>query len=302
MTALVDIANLRRDNPLPDIAGAVVDLKPAGREWKACCPFHQERTPSFTIFAGGERFHCFGCGAHGDVLDFVQALHGVGLRDAAAMLGAETLPTVSLPPLPPAPDKSEAIAEALAIWRAAVPATGTLAETYLRSRAITCEPPLSLRYAELPFGRRGRVYPCMIACVSSPEGPLQGIQRTYLADDGRGKADVPAPRLSLGLITGGANRLGPAVPDMIVCEATEDALSLQQELGRSAWAAAGTSNLPKIRFPSLVRSVAVGGDNDAAGREAAQKAARSFADRGLHSRVFFPTGAKDFNAQLMEAA
>lgn len=302
MTALLDIDAIRRDNPLPNVAGGVVKLLRCGNEWKACCPFHSERTPSFTIFAGGERFHCFGCGASGDVLDFVGKLHNVGLREAATMLGADTMPRVDLPSLPSAPEKTEAIAEALAIWRAAIPAAGTLAETYLRSRAIHIEPPLSLRYAELRFGRGGRVHPCMIACISSPEGPLQGIQRTFLADDGQGKADVPAPRLSLGKITGGAIRLGPACADMMTTEACEDGLSLQQALGRTVWAAAGTANLPNIIFPPVVRSVAIGGDNDDAGRAAAAKAAQAYAERGLEARAFFPTRAKDFNAELMEAA
>ncbi|MBD3747670.1 MAG: virulence-associated protein E, partial [Sphingopyxis terrae] len=46
-----------------------VKLIRAGNELKGCCPFHADRSPSFTIFAGGERFHCFGCGAHGNAID-----------------------------------------------------------------------------------------------------------------------------------------------------------------------------------------------------------------------------------------
>lgn len=294
----LDLDAIRRDNPLPDVAGAVVDLKPAGREWKACCPFHSERTPSFTIFDGGQRFHCFGCGAHGDVLDFVQQLHGVGLRDAAQMLGAETLPKVKLPPMPAAPDKLETIAEAREIWRASSPASGTLAHTYLRSRGITIEPPISLRYSELPYGMGGRVYPCLVACISSPDGPLQGIQRTFLAGDGMAKAAVPKAKLALGKVSGGAIRLGPLSADMLLTEGLEDALSLQQEMKRVAWVACGTSNLGRVRFPDGVRSVAIGGDNDAPGRLAADGAAQAYAETGLEARAFFPLHHKDFNAEL----
>jgi DNA primase len=57
-----------------------------------------------------------------------------------------------------------------------------------------------------------------------------------------------------------------------------------------------------MRFPDAVREVAIGGDNDDAGRAAAAKAARSFAERGLSCRVFFPTAGKDFNSELMEGA
>lgn len=299
----LDLEAIRRENPLPDVvAGAGVALKRAGREWKACCPFHQERTPSFTIFAGGERYQCFGCGANGDVLDFVQEMHGVGLREAADMLGADTMPRVRLPNLPAGPDKTETSAAALAIWRAAAPISGTLAEAYLRSRAITCELPPSLRYAELPYGKGGPIHPCLVACVSSSEGPLQGIQRTFLATDGLGKAEVPKAKLSLGSVSGGAIRLGPVSEDMVLCAGVEDGLSLVQELGRSVWAVPGDSNLSSVRFPASVRSVAIGGDNDRSGRDNAERAARSYDQRGLDARVFFPASEKDFNDQLQKEA
>ena len=299
----LDLEAIRRENPLPDVvAGAGVDLKRAGREWKACCPFHNENTPSFTIFDGGRRAYCFGCGWSGDVLDFVQELHGVGLREAAEMLGADTMPRVRLPDLPAATDKSETSAEALAIWRAAVPINGTLAETYLRSRSITCELPPSLRYVELPYGKGGRVQPCLVACVSSPDGPLQGIQRTFLATDGLGKANVPKPKLSLGSVSGGAIRLGPVTDDMVLCAGVEDGLSLLQELGRPVWAVPGDSNLASVGFPAPVRSVAIGGDNDRSGRDNAERAARAYDERGLDAWVFFPTQAKDFNEQLQKEA
>ena len=70
--AMIDLESIRRSNPLQDIAGRLVPLRAAGEEWTACCPFHADRSPSFTIYDAGRRFHCFGCGATGDVLDFVQ--------------------------------------------------------------------------------------------------------------------------------------------------------------------------------------------------------------------------------------
>ena len=294
-----DFDAIRRDNPLPQVVGAVVKLTQAGSEWKACCPLHADRTPSFTIYSGGKRFQCFGCGAQGDVLDFVQAYHGVDLPEAARMLGAGEMPVVHLPPIPaePANDRYD---EALAIWRAAVAIEGTLAETYLRSRGITCELPMSLRFAALPYGKCGPVHPCLVACVSSLEGPLQGIQRTYLASDGMGKSDVPKAKLSLGRVSGGAIRLGPLDGgELVVCEGGEDGLSLLQELRRPVWVAAGATMLPNMQFPDDVRQVAIGGDNDDAGRANADKAARAFAERGRAVRVFYPgSGFKDFNDEL----
>ena len=46
-------------------------LKKAGREYKACCPFHSEKTPSFWVSPDKQFYHCFGCGAHGTVLGFL---------------------------------------------------------------------------------------------------------------------------------------------------------------------------------------------------------------------------------------
>ena len=54
-----------------EIVGSRVPLKKAGREFKACCPFHGEKTPSFTVSPAKQFYHCFGCGAHGTALGFL---------------------------------------------------------------------------------------------------------------------------------------------------------------------------------------------------------------------------------------
>jgi DNA primase len=296
----IDLDALRLGNSLPSIAGAVVKLRRAGREWKGCCPFHQDRTPSFTIYSGGRRFLCFGCGASGDVFDFLMRLHGVGLRDAAAMLAGGDVPTIEVAPLPDIAndDANDRLEEVRSIWRNAVPAPGTLADTYLRSRGLDLPIPESIRFSSLRYGKSGAEHPVLVAAVAGPDDRLCGIQRTFLAPDGRGKADVPKPKLSLGKVRGGAIRLAPVAGKLIVTEGLEDGLTLQQELGLAVWVAAGSSMLPSMAFPPIVRSVAIGGDNDAAGRSAADKAARAFSARGLEARVFFPVGAKDFNDEL----
>lgn len=296
----LDLDAIRQNNPLPAIVGAVVKLKPGFGEWKACCPFHSEKSPSFTIFDRGNRYHCFGCGASGDVIDFVRQLHGVGLRDAAEMLGAGELPTIEVAPARGREDgDSDRTADALAIWSNSSPAHGTLAETYLRYRGLDLAIPDSIRFATLRHG--GRDYPVLVAAVTGADDRMCGIQRTYLADDGRGKADLRAAKLSLGRVRGGAIRLAPASGELVVCEGVEDALTLQQQLGLASWAAAGGSNLASMRFPGIVRRVTIGADNDDAGRNAARKAAEAIALRGIETRVMFPlSGAKDFNQEIME--
>lgn len=294
------LARVRSENPLPGIVGKSVKLTRAGNELKGCCPFHADRSPSFTIFAGGERYHCFGCGANGDVLDYVQRAEGVTLMEALERLNEGLIPIVAAPVVQKGGDEDRS-AEALAIWKAAEPATGTLAETYLRTRGLHLAIPPSIRFARLRYGKRGEVFPTLIAAVSSASGRIEGIQRTYLNQAGTGKAPVPKAKLSLGRVSGGAIRLADIAPTLIVTEGLEDGATLLQEIGRPVWVAAGASMLPSMQFPAAVRSIAIGGDNDEAGRSAAQKAADAFRCRGLVTRTFFPVTAKDFNAELMEA-
>jgi DNA primase len=67
--AFIDELIARAD--IVDIIGTRVPLKKAGREYKACCPFHDEKTPSFWVSPDKQFYHCFGCGAHGTVLGFL---------------------------------------------------------------------------------------------------------------------------------------------------------------------------------------------------------------------------------------
>lgn len=296
---MIDLHAIRQANPLPPIVGASVKLQRTGNEFKACCPFHPDRSPSFTIFADGERFHCFGCGASGDVLDYVQRAHGIGLVDAANMLGSGRLAVATISRPAPA-ERTNRVGEALAIWDMSVPAARTPAEAYLASRGITLPLPPSVRFSRLPYGSSG-LLPCLVASVQDAEDAVTGIQRTYLAGDGRGKAAVAKPKLSLGKVSGGAIRLGKlnGGSTITVCEGIEDGATLWQALSEPVWVAAGASMLPAMQFPACVRSIIIGADNDDAGAIAAQKAAKAFTDRGLSVRIIRPLeGFKDFNAEL----
>lgn len=294
---MIDLHAIRQANPLPPIVGASVKLQRAGNEFKACCPFHPDRSPSFTIFADGERFHCFGCGASGDVLDYVQRLHGVGLIDAAEILGGSNLPIVTVRAADTA--RVNRTSEAVAIWNGAKNAAGSPVERYLTSRGVN-HLPSSIRFQRLSYGKSETI-PCLIAAVQDVHAHIVGIQRTYLRSDGKGKADVPKPKLSLGKVSGGAVRLGQIGESGIVtvCEGLEDGCTLTQELGGPVWVAAGASMLPAMQFPSGVRSVVIAADNDDAGTIAANKAAEGFMSRGLVVRIIRPLkGFKDFNAEL----
>lgn len=77
---------LRSRTLISGVIGRKVKLTRAGREWKACCPFHNEKTPSFTINDEKGFYHCFGCGAHGDVIRFLTEAQGLPFIDAVKEL------------------------------------------------------------------------------------------------------------------------------------------------------------------------------------------------------------------------
>ncbi len=296
MSALLDLAAIRSNHSLPAIVGASVKLQRAGNEWKACCPFHADRSPSFTIFDGGERFHCFGCGASGDVLDYLQRAHDVTLREAATMLDGGNLPVVVQPALPPEPYR-DTTAEAITTWRSAGPIAGTPAEAYLRGRGLDLRLPESLRFARLRYGSKS--LPCLVALIANGDNKIGGVQRTFVRDDGTGKADVPAPKLSLGRVRGGAIRLAPGAGRLIVTGGLEDGLTLQQELGQAVWAATGEGNMASMVLPAGVTSVTIGADRDDSGDLHAKRAAETFALQGRTVRIIRPLpGFKDFNSEL----
>ena len=77
---------LRGRVPVSDIVGKRVKLTKKGREFSGLCPFHSEKTPSFTVNDDKAFYHCFGCGAHGDVIRFVTETEGLNFPEAVAKL------------------------------------------------------------------------------------------------------------------------------------------------------------------------------------------------------------------------
>ncbi|MBC7946175.1 MAG: DNA primase [Burkholderiales bacterium] len=73
---------------LSSLIGKSVKIQRAGREWKACCPFHQEKTPSFTINDDKGFYHCFGCGAHGDAIRWMTEQRGLPFMEAVKELAS----------------------------------------------------------------------------------------------------------------------------------------------------------------------------------------------------------------------
>ena len=80
------IEEIRSRNDIVDLIGSYVNLKRAGSNFNGLCPYHGEKTPSFTVFPATQTFHCFGCGAGGDAITFVMRSENLDYPGAVEFL------------------------------------------------------------------------------------------------------------------------------------------------------------------------------------------------------------------------
>jgi DNA primase len=136
------IQQLRDRVSLSSLVGRYVRLQKKGREWAACCPFHAEKSPSFSVNDEKQFYHCFGCGAHGDAVGFVMQIEGLSFPEACekvAVFAGVALPVESSAPQTPSHTQDYALLAETAAWFAAQLHTpqGMRARDYLRSRGLT---------------------------------------------------------------------------------------------------------------------------------------------------------------------
>lgn len=126
-----------------DVVGKRLQLKRAGANLSACCPFHDERSPSFTVSPTKQFYHCFGCGAHGTAIRFVMEYENLGFVEAieslAASLGLE-VPNERGTGINPSRSRSEALRPLLdaaaALYRQRLKETPRAVD-YLKGRGLT---------------------------------------------------------------------------------------------------------------------------------------------------------------------
>ncbi|MBP7669228.1 MAG: DNA primase [Candidatus Eisenbacteria bacterium] len=134
------VERVREATDIVEWIGACVELRPAGRDFKACCPFHREKTPSFVVSPEKQVFHCFGCRAGGDVFSFVMKHDGLSFPEALALLARRA--GIALPEQGghEGPDKAQLIAalrEAVRFYRGKLKSReGQAAAAYLRERGM----------------------------------------------------------------------------------------------------------------------------------------------------------------------
>jgi len=191
---------IKAKNPLAEIVGKVVALKKIGNEYKGLCPFHNEKSPSFHVIPDKGFYHCFGCGAHGDVVDFIVHTQGMTQSDALAMLdgGTTRLTPIERKEYDAAmaereaqaqADKARAIAKAQARWERA--STDTEGNAYLAKKGVMAH--------DCKVEGDNLLLP-----IYGPDGVLQSVQ-TIAPDSGKkfqAGAPTKAGRMMIGIHMG----------------------------------------------------------------------------------------------------
>ncbi len=107
------VSEILNTSDIVDIVSESVILKKSGRNYFGLCPFHSEKTPSFSVNPSKQIFHCFGCSAGGNALSFVMKYHGVSFPQAAAMLVRKYNITIETKEIDPAKKKQIHLKESL---------------------------------------------------------------------------------------------------------------------------------------------------------------------------------------------
>ena len=143
-----------------DVIERRVPLKKAGREWTACCPFHNERTPSFYVSPAKQFFHCFGCGAHGSAIKFLMDYERLEFPDAVEELAQAVglkVPYEGNRDNAPREDKTDlyAVLDASARWYEDELPKSAEAKAYCTKRGLDADTIARFRIGWAPAGYDG---------------------------------------------------------------------------------------------------------------------------------------------------
>jgi DNA primase len=151
------VQEVRARTDLVELVSGYLPLKRAGQSFVASCPFHEEKTPSFSVSPARQIFHCFGCGEKGTVFDFVMKMERVEFRDALRLLAERAGVRLDDRVPPSGPSAKDLLLRAQA-WaqehyrRAYASAAGAACREYVESRGITRETALEFDLAFAPPG------------------------------------------------------------------------------------------------------------------------------------------------------
>ncbi|MBW7925936.1 MAG: toprim domain-containing protein [Burkholderiaceae bacterium] len=231
--------------------------------------------------------------------------HGTGLTPPALFDEAARYARLDRPaPVRPAPATSDHSHEVARILAGCAPLAGTLAERYLQARGLRdpASPDLLFNPDLADFDTR-RGWPGMVARVREGTGePTGGIHRTFLLDDGSGKA--PPGKKMLGPIAGGSVRLFTIGDDgqLGIAEGIETALAAQAIFGIPTWAALSADGLRKWEWSPDIKRVTIFADAGEAGQQAAAALAERLNLAGITNMIVSPRHGDDFNDDLHRGA
>lgn len=282
---------------LEDTARRICESR--GGKWSvtrgmACCPAHDDRTPSLGVSLGRQAilFHCFaGC----DQQSVLAALASEGFEAPALFSGS------AITNEPESTSTRKPSAAALRIWRDAQPLRASPAKAYLESRGILAASPALRFHPRTPLGPQGRTsfLPAMIAAVSLDEGPI-AIHRTFLSTEASGKAAFEKPKRALGALGEAAVRLfAPASGKLGLAEGVESAMSSYALTGIPAWATLGNERFGLVSVPESVTELHLFVDHDIGGELAASRGLAAYARDGRTIHVRKPSSRDtDWNDEL----
>ena len=224
---------IRARASLEGVVGRRVKLVRRGRELTGLCPFHQEKTPSFTVSDQKGFFHCFGCGAHGDVIGFVMRAEGLSFPEAVERLAGEA--GLELPRETPAERARHeqamtlgGVVEAAAVFFEVQlkSEAGRAARDYLSGRGLTPKTIARFRLGFAPpsrgalkaaLAKQGIDEAKMMAAglVIEPEGGAERYDRF------RGRVMFPIRDARGRVVAFGGRILGPGEPKYLISPETE---------------------------------------------------------------------------------
>ena len=269
----------------------------------AYCPAHNNtNTPALSISNGDQGqllAHCHsGCDFH----DIINSLNGLALVDSSHRTATVNPAQLANQRLIEKTRQVQLSQQAQSIWESSTSIRGTLAETYLRKRGISCDLPETLRYHGACWHQSNQKLPALIARVEGAE--RFAVHRTYL-DGQANKAALSPSKAMLGTCKGGAVRLLAGSETLVIAEGIETALSLGSGLlpyPVSVWATLSASGMAGIKLSSKPHQLIIASDSDdkGAGKQAAYSLAQRASALGWEVSLYPAPDGMDWNDYLIK--
>jgi len=315
------IQHLKDSLDIVEVIGNYIELKKSGANYKANCPFHGEKTPSFVVSPSKQIFHCFGCGKGGDAISFVMEQERLSYPEAIEKIAASYNFTLRYTQGTNGYQELKSLLESMQNWYQRELQHSAQAQQYLQGRAISPEmirvfgigfvgdgaqvlshinalhipQPKAIEAGVLAQGDSGRVYARLTQRITfpihSPTGAIVGFGGRTIGDHPAKYINSPQTKLfnKSSLLYGYhlAKERIYKTKQIIITEGYLDVVMLHQAGFKQAVATLGTA-LTQQHLPLLKKSdakILLAYDGDNAGKEAAYKAALMLSQHGFEGGV-----------------